>query len=285
MFPALAAKKHFSASAHYSAQPLPHYLHAPRRRFGNHLHTPRARHPYRVRVNKHHLSPRRHITYQSRSRIHIKRRAHYQKHISPRSSLGSHLKHRHRLAKPHNKRTLQRPVTRQLPMLHHLARSQTPPVTRIIRRRRRAHITQLTMQVNHISRPRPLMQVVHILRHHRHVKVTLKLSQNAVPRVRLSLVKLTAQPVVKVRHQPRVSSPPLRRSHLLHRVAPPQTTGTPECRKTTLRTNTSARKRHNLLLRHNLNNKVTKHPKYTKTPPSVTQMQEIIVLLHPNHTK
>ena len=83
---------------------------------------------------------------------------------------------------------------------------------------------------------RALVQIVHILRDHRHIVVLLHFSQHQVPSVGLSRGQLLAQTIVEICHQIGVAQPSLGRGHLLHGVFLPQSACIAERFKATLGT-------------------------------------------------
>ena len=62
----------------------------------------------------------------------------------------------------------------------------------------RAHLAQFTMQVNHLCRACPFVQVVHVLRDDCHLMLLLQFCYHLVSLVRLNLRQLLSPPVIEV---------------------------------------------------------------------------------------
>ena len=90
------------------------------------------------------------------------------------------------------------------------------------------------MQMDDLRRPRLLMEVVYVLREHRHIIVFLHPGDELVTLTRLCVPQLTTQFVVELRHERRVSLPPFMTGDLLHRIVLPKTIVATESLETAL---------------------------------------------------
>ena len=98
-----------------------------------------------------------------------------------------------------------------------------------------------------MRRPSLLVQVVNVLRHHRHIVVTLQFFYQFVPLVRLRRVQLLAQPVVKLCHEVGVCDPCLVCRHALYGVVFPQSVVATKRLKTALHRHAGASEEHYFL--------------------------------------
>ena len=91
------------------------------------------------------------------------------------------------------------------------------------------------------------MKIIHILCHHLHVKMFLKLGNGIMGGVRLNREQLLAAYIVKLHHQSPISFQRLGRTDILNTIIRPQTIGIAECGDTTIGTHARTCKNHNLL--------------------------------------
>ena len=176
-----------------------------------------------------------HIVDESGSGIDIQRRADDDKDIGSLCLLGSNGDVRHGLAKEHDIGTQQRAIA-SLGARSHLAvvGRQLLDVARVVNIVAGAHLHQFTMQVDDLRRACLLVQVVDILRHHRHIVLLFEFCHQTVPLVGLDAPALFAQHVVEISHQGGVCQPALMCGHLLHRILFPQSVGIAESLQSTL---------------------------------------------------
>lgn len=100
--------------------------------------------------------------------------------------------------------------------------------------RHRAHLHQLTMQVQHIFRAGTLVQVVHILRDDIHVEIFFQFHQSTVCGVGLRIDQLQSALIVELVNQGRVASEALVACHVHHFVVFPKPTCVAESGDTAL---------------------------------------------------
>ena len=81
-----------------------------------------------------------------------------------------------------------------------------------------------------------LMQIIHILRNHRHVEVLLQFGKSDVPRIRLYIEQLLAAFIIEVNNQLRVAYISLGTGNLHHRIFVPQSARITKRTDTTLGT-------------------------------------------------
>ena len=172
---------------------------------------------------------------ESCGRIDVERRADDDEDIGSLSLLGSSRNHRNGLAEEHDERTQQRAVAslRAWSDLAVVGRQQLL-IARIVRVVARAYFHQFAMQMDDLRRASLLVQVIDILRHHRHVVVLFQLSHQFVAFVRLHTPAFLAEHVVEISHQRGVVEPSLVGSHLLNGILLPQSVSIAESLQTTL---------------------------------------------------
>ena len=114
--------------------------------------------------------------------------------------------------------------------------------------RKRAHLHQLTVQMEHISAACTLMQIVDILRDDMHIKVLFKLFKPIMRSIRLNVDQFVPQVAVETVNQSRVAPKAIGTRYLHHRIVVPQATCIAISSHTTLGTHSGTGRNHQFLL-------------------------------------
>ena len=129
---------------------------------------------------------------------------------------------------------------------NHLVVAQRAYVARVVGVARGCHLHKLAVQVYHVRRAGPLVQVVDVLRHNRHVEVLFECCQQLVPAVGHGGEQLFAPRVVKVGYKVGVGFPAFGGGHLLNGIFLPQAAGVAESLEPAFGAHARAGKNNNL---------------------------------------
>ena len=100
------------------------------------------------------------------------------------------------------------------------------------------------MQMNDVRTSRTLVQIVHILRNYRHIKVFLQLGKPCMSCIRFHIKQLFTAFVIEVNHQLRITYIPFGTGYLHHRIFIPQSACITKRTNATLGTHSSTGQNH-----------------------------------------
>ena len=157
------------------------------------------RHVHFLRVDEVDGTVGRCVAHKAGGGVDIERTAHDDEDIGTGGLFGGGLEIGHGFAEPHYPRAQQRTVAGTLAVVHGDALGRERfLIARVVGVGRGTHFHQFAVQVNDVRRTGTLVQVVHVLRHDRHVEMRFQLRKNAVRGIGLRGNQLSAQTVVKV---------------------------------------------------------------------------------------
>ena len=151
------------------------------------------RHVHLLRVNEVDGAVGRGVAHKAGGGVDIERTAHDDEDIGAGGLFGGCFETGHGLAKPHYPRAQQRTVAGTLAVAHGDALGRERfLIARVVGGGRGTDFHQFAVQMNNVGRTGALVQVVHVLRHDRHVELPFQLRKNAVCGIGLRIYQLSA---------------------------------------------------------------------------------------------